>query len=331
MTAPVAGLKALRRIQIGKETTKGTDHAATARLIGKLDMSPDYKFYRPDDMDTGRLSSYERSDIVGEMVKASFESDANYEQLGYLLGMAIKGGVTATGGASPYTWAFLPNLTAINDPDTYTIEYGDDHKCYQSTYCFAKSLELSGQIDDVVKVKADIAGQSMVASTFTGSLSNPTTLNAVKVGTGKLYIDTSWATLGSTQKENTLVDFSWKLSEGITPIKKIDGSLSYADRVEKKRHVEFEITLGHNSVYDDIVTALLAQSRVFARLEFTGPVITGGADKLTLDGCYVVDNPNSLSDQEGQDVVKVKLISIYDPTGDKEWGVTLVNDLAVMP
>jgi hypothetical protein len=265
------------------------------------------------------------------MIKASFESDANYEQLAYLLGMAIKGGVTATGGASPYSWIFLPNLTAINAPDTYTIEYGDDHKCYQSTFCFAKSLELSGQIDDVVKVKADIAGQSMVATTFTGSLTNPTALNPVKVGTGKLYVDSTWAGLGGTQKENTLVDFSWKLSEGIVPIKKIDGSLSYADRVEKKRHVELELTVGHNSVYDDIVTSFLAQSRTFVRLEFTGPAITGGTDKLTIDGAFVVDNPDTLGDQEGQDVVKIKLISEYDPTGDKEWSVTLTNALATMP
>jgi len=331
MTAPVAGLKGLRRIQIGKETTFGSDHAATARLIGRLDMSPDYKMYRPDDTETGRLSSFERSDIVGTMAKMSFESDANYEQLAYLLGMSIIGGVTPTGGGSPYSWAFTPNLSTINAPDTYTFEYGDDHQAYQSTGCFAKSLELSGQIDDVVKVKADIVGQAVAAISFTDSLANPTALNPVKADMGKLYIDSSWANLGSTAKENTLVDFSWKISEGIKPIKKLDGSLAYADRVETKRHIELDMTLGHNSVYDTLLTAFLAQSKVFVQLKFTGPAITGGTDILVLNGCYVLDNPDSLNDQEGQDTVKVKLVSIYDPTGDKEWSVVLTNALASMP
>ena len=326
----VNGLKSLRKIQIGKEVTPGTDHAATARLMGKLDMAPDYKFYRPEDLNTGRLSSFERSDIIGEQVKINFESDANYEQLAYLLGMAIKGAVTPT-GAGPYVWPFVPNLTAINAPDTYTIEYGDDHQAYQSTFCFAKSLELAGKIDDVVTVKADIVGQMVATTTFTAALTNPTSLNAVKAQTGKLYIDTTWAGLGGTAQANTLVDFSWKLTEGISPIKKLDGSLSYADRVEKKRHVELEATFGHNSVYDPIFTALLAQTKLFVRLEFTGPVITGGFDKLTLDGCFVVDNPDSLGDQEDQDTVKFKLLSIYDSVGDKEWSVTLTNSLATMP
>ena len=331
MVAPVNGLRDLTKIQIGLETTPGSDKAATARLIGKMTMAPDFKYSRPDDFDTGNLSSYERSDIIAEQAKISFEGDATYEQLPYILGMSIKGAVTGAGGGSPYSWVYEPSLTSANAPDTYTIEYGDNHQAYQSTFCFAKSLEISGQIDDAVKVKADMVGQSMATATFTTALSNPTSLSIIKTQTGKLYIDTTWAGLGGTHEENTLVDFNWKLTEGVVPIKKLDGSLSYADRVEKKRHIEFELTVGHNSVYDTLWTALLAQSKVFVRLEFTGPAITGGTDKLTMQGCFILDNPDTLGDQEGQSAVKIKLLSIYDPTSTKEWSVTLINALATMP
>jgi hypothetical protein len=330
MTAPISGLRDLRKIQIGKESTPGTDHAATARLVGKLDMSPDFKFYRPDDLETGRLSSYERSTIVGKQAKITFEADANYEQLAYILGMAIKGGINPT-GAGPYVWTFLPNLTSANSPDTYTVEGGDDHQAYQSTYCFATGMELSGQIDDVVKVKADIVGQSVDTTTFTAALTEPSTLTPIEAQTCKLYIDTTWAGLGGTQAANTLVDFTWKLTEGVTPIKKLDGSLSFADRVEKKRHIELEATFGHNSIFDSAWTNFQNQSVLFVRLAFTGPAITGGNMGFNLDGCFILDNPDPLSDQDGQDVVKIKLLSEYDPTSTKEWQVVLTNSLAAMP
>ena len=330
-----SGLKALRRIQIGKEGTPGSIAAATAKLIGTLKYDLDQKTYRPEDLETGRLSSFERSIPVGVMAKLPFESDANYEQLAYLLGMGIKGAVTPTGGSSLYTWAFTPNLAASNAVDTYTIEYGDDVQAFRSLYCFAQGLELSGTLDDVVKVKANLVGQTVAAgATFTTGLLNPTTLDPVVVGTGKLYIDTTWALLGTTQKTATLVDFNWKLTEGITPVKYLDGTLTFGDRAEKKRHIELDLTLAFNSNTTALWTAYTAnpQTPIFVRLQFIGKATGAGYKTLTLDGAYIIDKlPPPFEERDGQDISKVKLVSIYDPTSTKEWDVTLINGLSVMP
>jgi hypothetical protein len=120
----LSGLKAFRRIQIGAEATPGLAVAATARLVGKLGLKPENKDYRPDDMETGKLSSYERSYVIGEQASGAYESDANYDQLGYLLGMALRGGYSF-GGASLYR-NFIP-ISNRNDR-YYSIEYGDDVK-----------------------------------------------------------------------------------------------------------------------------------------------------------------------------------------------------------
>ena len=336
MPNPVAGLKALRKIQLAIEGTgtPGTPvTTATARLIGTLGMKMNQKYYRPNDLETGRLSDYERSIIVSTLAELPFNSDANYEQLAYLLNMAIKPGAKTGPTDSQYVYAYDPSLTAANSPNTYTIQYGDDIQAFYSAFCFARSIELSGSLEDAVKVKADLVGDYVRTGTFT-ALSNPASLSPVVTQTGKLYIDSSWAGLGGTVQAATLVDFTWKLTEGVIPLKYANGDLFYSDRVEKKRHVELDMTLAFNSASYALWANFTAspQTKVWARLEFTGPLIGVTAhDVLTLDGAYIVDDFDTLSEREGQDIVKVKLISQYDPTGTKEWTVTLKNALSALP
>ncbi len=141
MTVPVAGIRALRKIQLGKETTPGGAGTVNTRLVGKLGMKLDQKYYRPEDLETGRLSSYERSFIVGEQAALPFEADATYEQLPFLLSMSVKGGISGVLSAEgQYVWTFLPNLTAANSPTTFTFEYGDDIRRFQSLYCYSPNL-----------------------------------------------------------------------------------------------------------------------------------------------------------------------------------------------
>ena len=335
-----SGLRALRKIQLVKEGTPGTQIAtATARLIGTLGMQNDQKYYRPEDLETGKLSSFERSYVVGEQANLPFESDANYEQLAYLLGMTVKGGVTGGSATdSAYTWTFLPNLTAVNAPDTYTIQYGDDVQAFISGFCFGTEIELSGQLDDAVKVKVPIVGQNVRTGSFT-SLTNPTTLTPAIVGTGKLYVDSSWATLGNTVVAATLVDFSYKTvskagSGGINPIKYIDGNIYFSDRAEAKRHVELEVTLAFTAATAGYFANYIAssQSSKFIRIKFTGPLIGATAhDTLSLDGNFIIDQYPTLTERDGQDVVKLKLMTEYDPTSTNEWQIILQNALAAMP
>jgi hypothetical protein len=54
-------------------------------------------------------------------------------------------------------------------------------------------------------------------------------------------------------------------------------------------------------------------------------------DVLDLDGCFVIDDYDTLSDRDGQDIVKLKLLSEYDPTGTAEWQVILKNALTALP
>ena len=337
-----AGIRALRKIQLVKESPAGTlNTTATARLIGTLGMQLDQKYYRPEDLETGKLSSFERSYIVGEQANLPFASDANYEQLGYLLGMSVIGGI-AGGGATDgtYTRTYKPSIIAANAPDTYSIQYGDDVQAFISGFCYSPDLELSGSLDDAVKVKANIVGQNVRTSTFT-SLANPTVLTPVIVGTGKLYINDTWAHMiaNTTNIAATLIDFSYKVTAGINPIKYIDGNIYFSERAEKKRHVELEMTLAFTSATAGYFTSYYIaspQGARFIRLEFTGPIQGGGTTHalLDLDGCFILDGYPTITERDGQDIVKLKYMSMYDPTAPadtNEWEIILRNAVSALP
>ncbi len=336
-----AGIRALRRINIGKESTPGTATTASAKLIGTLGMKLDQKFYRPSDLETGRLSSYERSNVVGEQATLPFESDANYEQLGYIFGMGICGSVAASTTGIVVTRTYCPALTSSNSVDTYLFEYGDDVQAFKSPFVFATNLEISGTLDDAVKVKANLVGQYVATTTFTATTSAiaPTTLSPVITGTGKIYTGTTWATMItiSTQASATLVDFSWKVvgatGDGITPVKYADGNIYFTDRAEKKRHVELNMTMAFNSTAVDFWSAYIAspQTVKFVEIAFQGAAISSGYNALKLDGAYVIDTYDTLTEREGQDIVKVKLLSQYDATSGKDWQAVLVNSISALP
>ena len=331
------GLRALRQIFFGRENQLARDdqnaRAITSVFVtGRLGMRMNQELYMPDDLETGRLASFERSIPVAREAALPFEADANYEQLAYFLGMAITGGenvevigtksiasftvgtgagagsgytsppevrisggggsganaravissitgsavtgvtvdaggsgyisvptvsfsggggtgatatvtlgsgasaqvvtavnigaggsgytsaptvsfsggggsgatatatVTVSGGTvtsiilldggvgygsgvmvsliggggtgatataalatgtSSYRWTYNPNYYESNTPDSYTVEYGDNVQQYRTTYVSCRQLELSGQVGDVVQVRADLYGQDM--------------------------------------------------------------------------------------------------------------------------------------------------------------------------
>ena len=327
MATSLAGKRALRKIQLGRETTPGVAVPATARIVGTLGMKQENQYYRPSDLETGCLSEFERSVVTGKQAVLPFEADANFEQMGYLLGMAVKGGVPTSGSGGIYLRDYTPNLTSSANLDTYTFEYGDDVGVWTSTFCVATDLELTGQVDEAVMVKASLVGQSAESGAFTPGISAPPSLIPAVTNLGELYLDNTFAALGTTRQAATLVDFSYKVSGGITPMKYVDGSLSYTDIAEKKRHIDLDLTVAFNAGVSALYPALNAQTPIYIRIDFAGPA---GA-RLTLDGCYVIDDYGALEERDGQDIVKLALVSILDQENKWEWAIKLSNSLPTLP
>lgn len=329
-----AGITALERIQLGLESTPGTAVAATARLIGKLDVTDEQKLWRPNDYATGRLAEFEKSYPTGIDTHMDFESDGNFQQINYLLGMALIGGIAPTNpGSGQYLWTWLPLYTASNTPNTYTIEYGQDVQAWKAAFCLCEEIEISGSVDGVWTVKAKLFGRTLATATFTGSLSNPTTLEPGIFNTSTLYVDNSWANMGNTAVPATVVDFTWKFKTGFKPMKYANTVLYFSDIAQAKRSVELDMTLALTSGVAGYFADYRAQTYKYVRLECIGSALASGFNKIQLDqaGPLIRYGDPLFGHREGQDTVKVKLSSQWDTTGAKDMRVLVTNALASMP
>lgn len=333
-----AGIRALRRIQIGKEATPGAGGAATLFLTGTLGMALNQEIHQPNQWETGRLASFEQSEVIASEVALPFDSDASYEQLAYLLHMGIEVGTIATN-----TIRYSPNYYASNPPQTYVFEYGDDVQSYAANYVFARQLELSGQVGQVVSVRADLVGRQMNEATiFTGETTavppvfsiNPPPRETIKMAHAQFKADPLWTNVGTTDVPGTLVDFNWRFMNGYTPQRFADRTLFFSEIAEAKRHVELDLTVAFNATtkawFEDLYR--VQEYQVFA-LEFinnvTGTLVPADDKSLSLQVGGKITQYATLTEREGQDIVKIKIMSEFDDTGARDMRVILDPQAAV--
>ena len=327
----ISGVRALRKIQIGPEAVADRDTGVTPGvfLIGTLGMKMEQELYMPDDLETGRLVSYERSEVIAQETSLPFESDANYLQLGHLLQMGF-GMPTAANVYEP-----MAGSATLEEPTSYTFRYGDDKNVWESHYVLARMIEFSGQVGEVVRVKADLFGRAMESigpNGFVSTVIPPRDLESVKMATCKLYASATWGTVGNTGTEvpATLIDFNYRAMTGFEPVKFADGRYDFSEVAQKKRHVELDMTVGFNDTSVGWFTSFAPdvdvnprQTRQVLGIHFEGV----GNRALNLQMSGVITEYNELTEREGQDIVKVKWISLYDDAvaANRDMRISLVS------
>ena len=196
----------------GKETTRGTAVAAAKRWPGQAPkiMSDTKKTFVNEMLDV--RADARRSVAFQKLYRNNLTAaQATFQQLLFPFGCGIKGGITATEttpSQADYLWPFTPSMTSANNPDSGTIELGDDAQFWESEYCMFDKINLSGSIDQEggeasVALDAGFFGRQLTATTKTGSIALPSGefMNAKRA---RLYIDTSWAGVGTTELANLL-------------------------------------------------------------------------------------------------------------------------------
>jgi hypothetical protein len=148
------GIKALRKIQLGLESTSaaGTKVKASAVLRMEGTLKNDQLTVNPVE-DIGIAIDTDRAYIPSKGGTANLESTpATFEQLPYLLAMGIKRVVTGTSDStgSGYVYTYPLPTTAKNTIATYSVEGGDDREVEFGQYAFCESLKLSGKYKEAV-------------------------------------------------------------------------------------------------------------------------------------------------------------------------------------
>lgn len=328
------GVKALRKIQIGIESTAGTAVAADEIWRGRGTIEDELEIKFPEE-DVGYLSPLNRSYIpkVGGKIELE-EIEATFEQLPYLLTcgvLKVESG-TADGAGTGKIYEFIAPTTAEAAISSLTIEGGDDAGEEEMAYCFAEKITLSGKGGEAVMMSATMLGRQVAASTFTGSLTLDT-VEEILAGKGKLYIDAVAGTIGTTLKSNTFREFKLEIETGWKRKFTGDGQVyfSFIEQVGPK--VNLEITFEHDAIAVAQKVTWRAETPQQIRLIFTGGALTtpGTAytyKTLTIDLAGMWEKFDKIDEEDGNDIIKGTFRGGYDATAALFLEMVVVNEVA---
>lgn len=334
----MAGVKKLRRVQLGLETNKGTAVAATAQWRGPGEFTDGREVIIPDE-DVGYLVAVDRG--YSPKLAAGFELQeipATFEQLAYPFSAGVAdvvAGVANGGTSDGYKYAYTAPTTAAPTTKAYTFEGGDNQQAYEYEYSVCKEINLSGKPGEAVMVSSSWFARQESKTTFTGSLTPPT-VEEILFQKGKLYCDAVGGTLGATQLTNTWLGFDLKIITGLIPVFTGDGNLYYSFEKCIGPEITGSFTFEHDAVgvarKDDFV-ALTAKK---FRMLFLGSALAGSGGTFTtkaaqLDLVAKLTSVDPIGEVNGNDILKINYKVVYNSTASLYFVTTICNLLATLP
>jgi hypothetical protein len=288
------GELAFRKVQYGRETTRGTAVAATKMWPGKIQVPTDRQPVFPE-LTTGRRARAQAG-VINQLLVDGFTLSMEqgvFQMLPFLFSMLLKGGVTAsetTTSQADYLWDFTPSLTAANAQNAFTVEFGDDTQAYEMEYCMARRLTIAGTLGENagVSLEAECFGRQITPTTFTGSLA-PLAYEYMSANMAKLYKDSTWANLGTTQLTSTLQDFSIEILSGLHPKFLGDGQKIFSTHGEGYVDAMATFTFEGNATADAIFDDFQAGTKRALQLQLLGSQIGSGttyACKINMFGQF---------------------------------------------
>ena len=351
-------IRTATRVQIGKETTRGTAVAATRRLLTKKAM---YRIREEFEGHEGQMTgNLARASVAPTLARTwtefEFDSDLDFTQLLLFLLTGVKGAVTPTtpGSGEARLWTFTPSPTVDPAPDTYTIEYAErdmlaspNELSNEADYGFTKDLEISAGEDGMVTVKASMVARASSETASTGSLSVPTP-EFIPVARTAIYIDGTWANLGTTQITGQIFGFSFRYYDALVEKWYLDNrstldwsAYDYPGAEDgRKAELTMDVVLGAAS--GDLVptedASKTAGTTRFVRVDLNGSAFDSPDNGLSryvrLDGAYT-HAPDSMQDRgedrDGSKITRLHLLSFYDSTQAQDVELSVQNSVASFP
>jgi len=331
----MAGIRALRKIQLGLEATNTPGAAVVADTIwrgtGTLEDQRETVF--PEE-DVGFVGGVDRSYVPRLAAALDMdEVEATYEQLPILLTCCFSEDAdpTSTDG-SGQVYSFAMSTSTTNTINTATIEMGDNQRADEMEYAYVESMRLSGVAGEAVKMSANWRGRQANDCEFTTSISL-TPVSEILFGEGKLYIDAVATAPGTTVVSASLVGMDLDINSGLTPIY-TDGDQLYFDHLRRDRpEITADLTFEHNASAEAQITAWRAGTPKVVRIEWRGPTLnTAGstytAKTVIVDLAGKWESFSKLDEQDGNDVVTGTFRARWNSTAALFAEVTVVNEIS---
>lgn len=276
--------------QYGIESTKGTAVAAT-RILGCAPKAiPNDRIWKFSKYPDGSRTQYNTKSNDTLAVNDSLVWDAErplyFQALPIIHQCLLDGTITpaeVTGGQGDYRWDVAPSMTGNNDPDTATLELGDDVDAYEHEYTMFKSFKLAGTIPAdgsaaPVTGEAPYFARQVTKTSFTASQALHTGLEKMNAKLARLYLDTSWGGLGGTEISNILRGFELEIMTGNEA--KFFGSANKYNSSFAEGYIGAMLTLDleGNASADDIYDLYRAGTERALRFVINGGQIAAGTN-----------------------------------------------------
>src|SRR3990172_5928405 len=224
----MAGIRSLRKTQLGRETDAGTAVAATDIWRGIGMILDNIQIQRVSE-DVGIVSGTTRTNIPMKGGSLALgQTPASFEQFLHILEMSIKTvSASQDGAGTDYVYTYAFPTTAVNTIKTYTIEGGDNTEAERMAYCFGKDFTLSGSGRTGYQLQANIQGRTVALNAFT-ALSTLRAVSSMNFGMTKVYLDAATGAFGATIKSNTVRGVNFKYTSGIEAKDAADGRLDFS-------------------------------------------------------------------------------------------------------
>ena len=325
----MAGIRALRKIQLGKETTAGTKVNADIIWRGTGSIHDNMDLVFPTE-DIGMLVPVGRSYIARYEAGLTLDAtEATFEQLPHLFEMGIESVTPA--GTTSFTYTYVmpyasTDLVASTDLATYTVEGGDNVAEEEFGFGFVRSMSLTGSAGQALMMSAEIVGRQVESGTFTAGVAIAD-VEEILFSKGKLYIDNVGAFPATTQISNQLLGMSLSINTGWLPVYTAEGALYFSFIKQTTPEVTLQITFEHDTTAVAEKAAWRAQTARIIRLIFTG---TDGKS-LAIDIAGKWASFDVLGEQDGNDIVSGTFVGYYNSTVGGMFQVAIANLLNALP
>jgi hypothetical protein len=293
-------------------------------LRATCSLKPNVTKIHPDE-DIGSYASARH--YVGQIQpEGVITMDATYEQIPFLLNMAMNYADATSGNGAPYTWTFTLPDDDVASTYLFTLEYTDG-----GTYVvrcidvIATALTISGEAGGGWQVEAEIAGgETDLPDALSASPALDDTVTPIKMAETTLLVDADWASIG-TSTVTEFISFNWKL-ENYKHKKQWAGSLWPTQVGYGKWKTTLELVLevsvaDAQTFADALLTTTQYAVRVYGYVDAN--------DSCAIDGMYMVEDVNTIDERDGNNTLQITLVGEKDAS-DNCGAVTVINDLATM-
>jgi hypothetical protein len=331
----MAGVEVFSRINLGKETVKGTAVARTRYfpgiVAGNFEIGDEINFHEAENR--GARVRVGRPGVVvreAPTLKLATIDGVSYDDLVLPWSCGLRGGLTGSGAGADKTWVWTQLNTGSHAYEAMTADVGDDVQNWILDYVMPTRWQLSSPFGGKTQFEADCFAQQATK----GAASTPTPPAPVKIPSDlwTLKFAATFAGLsGAAVNLAFLREWSFEYVPGIKPRWYQDGNLFLGQHVEGDISGLLSMEVESTALaVSEFVDKARAGTIDYVRLKAQGPPLGGSFYSVQADMPVFWSEPKPLiSADDGVNLYSVVGKQAHDGTNGLV--ITLVCSLAAIP